>query len=153
MKLCGCSVRATIDRYKKASSDSSNTVSTSEANAQVTQINNVFIFFTLRLYMKIKFQKIACIKSPCVKRKRVLNPHCWFYCLYDLLFYFILCKTRLIIKLLNKHCKTPDLSPAMGCRSYYKAIKKKINNSIAKRNPCVTEYFYWDPFIFYFRGN
>lgn len=33
--LINCSVKATIDRYKKASSDSTNTGSTSEANTQV----------------------------------------------------------------------------------------------------------------------
>lgn len=38
--LVNCSVKATIDRYKKASSDSSNTGSTSEANTQVFVLFN-----------------------------------------------------------------------------------------------------------------
>ncbi|KAG6416822.1 hypothetical protein SASPL_124263 [Salvia splendens] len=36
MNCMGCSVRATIDRYKKATADSSSAVSTSEANTQAT---------------------------------------------------------------------------------------------------------------------
>lgn len=52
LKLCVCSVRATIDRYKKATADSSSAVSTSEANTQASNVI-LHIFRVLSVFPKL----------------------------------------------------------------------------------------------------
>ena len=64
----GSSIRSTIDRYKKVSSDSSNTASITEINAQVCFLfllySNVYQFFQVLEFLLNSFPDLlfSCIK-------------------------------------------------------------------------------------------
>ena len=75
MNCMGCSVRATIDRYKKATADSSSAVSTSEANTQasINQYSSLFIKLCVKLTYLCIFNSTMCCYLFTLKKSSVMR--------------------------------------------------------------------------------